>query len=198
MIKYFLPILFFCACRPQDKHTPKQCNCWDDTAFHSQGITYVRKDSSETSPPQNGLINPLNERVIKDTFIDWGDGSQPGMYWQVEYDCGRPAPDDWQIIRWVLGDSVPKCFNEWQIELKDVANSGPQESKYLWDHQLISFYCPNHRSKLQKYSADIYISESKVEVVQNKDTLKKYLKIEYPYPDNPIRSRREKNNGIKR
>lgn len=155
-----------------------KCNCWSDTSFHSQGITYVRlADSGEKNSSQNELIDPRNERAIKDTFIDWGDGSEPGYYWQVEYDYGNPTPNYYQVMRWILGDSIPICFNEWQIERKDIFTNWLTETDDYLDHQIISFYCPNHRFLLQKYSEDIYISQNKIEVIDNKDTMDRYMKI---------------------
>lgn len=72
-----------------------------------KGITYVLVG-------YENLVDSAYEKILCQEYVDFKDGSKPGMYNVVEYDYGEPPPDQFEIAKSFLTNE--SICRGWEIK----------------------------------------------------------------------------------
>jgi hypothetical protein len=126
-----------------------------------------------------------HERIIKDTIcgdcvFDYKKGNIPTKYHWVEYRIFEP-PGYFEIMKWYW-TKFPKTYNGWAIEVQEIFYiHGYTEGTKLDKLNITCDTC----GYFKKYTDDLVLSygyddEASLRITQNKDTLNKYSKLQYP------------------
>jgi len=108
------------------------------SSFSQQGFTYLRHGSKS-------LLDKRYETIVKDTFINWHDGTEPGNYYKVKYNFGEPIPTDIDIVQYFLSGHKTDTIRGWVLTSKNVLSAVGDEG---FDIKDITLTCTNKINSL--------------------------------------------------
>lgn len=123
------------------------------TAIGQKGVTYVRVG-------YKSLVDKKFEKIVGKEWVDFKDGSNPGMYYKVEYDYGEPPPHYHELVKSFYNHGFPDTIRGWVVDKQ-------KEFNMDGDYPFLSFDLIQTCTNKINSHLDVYVETMSIDMGPN-------------------------------